>query len=366
MAQLAGASPTATHPPSPPPLSVYLSVEDNPASHSYEVFALNATDGKVRWHLSALGPVFYPSLRVEGTLYLGANDGKVLALRASDGKLLWSYEVGGPLQAPLVIVNNTLYLATSNTIVALNRADGMLLWHTPVAPEDNIRRMLVVDGLIYLSSDDPTVDASRMTILNASDGSVHWRYQATQGTLDILEVAGNSVYVEEALQLNYGGVAKNIIHVLNASDGTLRWHMQLADDQVGQWFQANETIYLDASSGTLYVLDASNGTLQPVQSGPNNSPVTLAYVMMVSNGVLYGNSFPDAGLVAFNTSDWSLKWRYPTSESLGITAVIDGIVDGEIYDPTGANNAVYALKEGGTSLLWCYDAGKTFPALAVG
>ncbi len=397
-------------PSAPAPLSVYI-------VQGGSITALTAADGTLRWNTGIQGRIVNPPLLLAGTLYIGTDLGYVAAFRATDGKTLWTYQAGDGLLALLVALNDGLYFATPTTVGALKPADGTLLWHTPVSfAGDSTLHLFVVDGTVFVGPADPE-SPHGMLALNASDGSVRWRYQIGQHAAVLLSAADGNVYVEEPLHFGPGagaGVSEDVLHVLNASngkerwhfaktqqrsdivamgqgviymltygsstadtnllsalnisDGSARWNTPLQSDQIGQWFTINGTLYLDTVNGSVYAFSANDGKSHAVLSSSPSQP-TPASVFFVSNGVLYGNAAPQPGLVAFNTSDWSLKWSYHTQDSIGITSTINGIAYGATYNQntsTQTKNYVYALKEGAQTLLWRYDIGSTIAEITVG
>jgi outer membrane protein assembly factor BamB len=406
----AAASPTLD-PNAPAPLSVYVTQGG--------ITALNAANGTMRWNSGIQGQMLAPPVLLDGTLYGGTTLGYVAAFRASDGKTLWTIHADGSILAPVVALNDALYVATATSITALKRADGSLLWRTPVSIGGFGIHLFAVDGTIFAGPDGPE-SPSGMLALNASDGSVRWRYQVGQNAAVLRAVTDGNVYVEEPLQLFYGGVTENIVHVLNpndgkerwrfakthqrsdivaqgqgiiylftygstspgstttttnllsalnSSDGALRWATTLQLDQIGQWFIVNTTLHLDTATGIIYQVGTTDGTLHQIHSG-STSPITTDNVMLASGQVVYGRLAPQGGLVAFAAGDWSLKWSYATADNMGITSVLNGIVYGGTANPSTSStqtpNYVYALKEGAQTLLWRYPVGVSPLTLTIG
>ena len=57
--------------------------------NAYQVYAVHARDGKLRWRYTTGGPVEAPPTVYRGLCLIGSNDGWVDCLRAGDGQLVW-------------------------------------------------------------------------------------------------------------------------------------------------------------------------------------------------------------------------------------------------------------------------------------
>ncbi|WP_436345202.1 PQQ-binding-like beta-propeller repeat protein [Natronorubrum sp. FCH18a] len=100
----------------------------------------------------------------DGTVYTTTVDGAV-ALDAADGSLVWensSVDASAPS-----VVGETVYL-TGDEVVALDRSDGSVRWTSDFDPEDSISDQTVAYGQVYV-----VVDGA-LYALDADDGSVLW------------------------------------------------------------------------------------------------------------------------------------------------------------------------------------------------
>jgi eukaryotic-like serine/threonine-protein kinase len=100
-----------------------------------------------------------------------------------------------------------------------------------------------------------------------------------------------------------------------------------------------------ASQGSIYALDASNGTM--LQSYPTNG---LAYPTVVDD-ILFLNvhCHPDYLIQALRVSDGSLRWSYRVEGRLSSDA--PATVEGGVYVST-VEGMIYALRAHDGSLLW--------------
>ena len=58
---------------------------------------------------------------VDGTVYVGSNDGNVYALAASDGSEQWSFETGDYVTSSPTVVDGTVFVGSyDNNVYALD------------------------------------------------------------------------------------------------------------------------------------------------------------------------------------------------------------------------------------------------------
>ncbi len=72
----------------------------------------------------------------DGKLYATSGLGDVVALNAADGKLLWKVRPGGPLRGAPSIANGQLYvMSQDNQIFSLKMTDGSVIWNEAASLE---------------------------------------------------------------------------------------------------------------------------------------------------------------------------------------------------------------------------------------
>lgn len=96
--------------------------------------ALDAASGVVRWERHAAPRGDYPDVDSlvlsEGRLYAAAFSGALVALEASTGKPLWQFET--PEAARVTMAPGALVAVTTRSVIALDPADGRVLWTAPL------------------------------------------------------------------------------------------------------------------------------------------------------------------------------------------------------------------------------------------
>ncbi len=409
MLALAACRPGLTSTPTPAPtqvsapLGIYFSIRDqmtydSPPPPPYHLFALNASDGKVRWsrpgsNPTALDPAEIRPILDHGVIYIG--DQGISAINASTGAMLWHYQADGTNQAH-AIINRVVYATEVDTfngeLYALDANTGKLLWRSATLTNLRLLSISVTDNLIYAADPDTP---GNLTAYSTANGAQLWRYQADGNNLVYFEQADSDhVYAtvtDNALQgflavldtrngsqqwrfprtapgnITMEGAGQGLVYVaswddsslyaLNTSDGTVKWQAPLG--LVGSVSLTSDTLYVSSASATIYALDPEDGTVkwQVQMSGHIRDFDTR--VQEAQQGLLYVSQTQD-GIYALNTSDGSVKWH---SASGGLAQGIDfsvlGASNGAVYLDVFNNNVpnpdtLYALNTADGSLLWSY------------
>ncbi len=267
-----------------------------------EICAMRASDGAMLWcQASPPGnsPVFYSSPLVinDGTLYL-QGETEIAALRASDGVLLWQSPVGrGPAgsnhYSQIAVVNDSVFIPTSaNEVCAVQASDGTRRWCTrpdalsdvftlaadttgvyvfnggspadivAFSPTDGallwqrtVQRivadpslLLVQDGLLYLSTFDPSNELRDIvTALQTSDGTTRW--EATTDQSVTVTVSGGIAFLGDMTRLQ----------ALQASTGKLLWKQNIP--RIEHLLVGGSLLYVSDDAANLYTLRARDGKL---------------------------------------------------------------------------------------------------------
>lgn len=94
------------------------------------IYGLDTADGSLLWKVEAAAPVLGAVTIADGTAYIGASDHTMRAIDLHSGQVRWAYgEVKGYIETkPLVTADKVIFGAWDNTLYALARTDGHLLW----------------------------------------------------------------------------------------------------------------------------------------------------------------------------------------------------------------------------------------------
>ncbi len=109
------------------------------------LYALSAADGSVRWSVRVPDPAVTSLLQVGHLLvvapmgrgahaYFSEDNQSILAFDTANGKLVWSRVLDEPVYSKPVADGGSVYVGTTGHVVALNSADGVVRWTSPILP----------------------------------------------------------------------------------------------------------------------------------------------------------------------------------------------------------------------------------------
>jgi len=252
------------------------------------------------------------AIDVDGTLYVGADNGKLYALKP-DGTTKWTYTTGSSIvSSPVIGSDGSIYFGSYDSYLYALNNDGTLKWSYETGGEIESSPTVAPDGTVYFASDD-----TRLYALT-SGGVLKWRYALNN-------------YVPSSPAL--------------ASDGT---------------------IYIGSLDDNLYAFKPS-GDLKWIY--PTNRPIYGAPAVGSDGTVYFGSD-----QVYAVTSTGSLKWSYNTNTTFfgGAGIASDGTIyigdtnaDLFAFTPTGAKKWAFGMATGvrsspaiaadGTIYIGCFD-----------
>ncbi len=220
---------------------IYLAAS-NPMTAAGAVVALNA-DGTERWRYDIRSQLpFSPALAPDGTVYVGALDGKLYALNP-DGSLRWQAHLGTVTSSAAVDTEGTIYLGTGSSYRALKPSDGSQIWaFSPGYGQADSTPALGRAGRVYLTSNRNelyTVD---------SGGALIWTFSAQEE--EDKEVHFNSPITLDGARVLYVGTKEGELFAVNP-DGSLRWRFPLPEGGavlIGPAVGSDGTLYVGAGA----------------------------------------------------------------------------------------------------------------------
>jgi len=168
-------------------------------------------DGQLRWKTKLLGSIRTQPVLASDAVYLAAENDTITALARDDGRILWTYnkeaveEITIAGHAGLLLEDGRLYAGfTDGAVAAINPADGRLFWEVETSVDvelrpGNVPQFLDVDttpvmlrGTLYVAS-----FTAGLYALNAASGTVEWRDAEFQGVTGIA-AAGRMLVISSA------------------------------------------------------------------------------------------------------------------------------------------------------------------------
>jgi outer membrane protein assembly factor BamB len=237
------------------------------------VIALNAADGAERWRVKVNGEVLSAPAIASRVVVVRTVDGKLRGLALDTGKQMWEYEQQVPrlslrgTAVPVIAGSAVICGFDNGKVVALNAADGSLLWETTVAPSrgrTELERLVDIDSAVKVY--DNYVYAvgfqGRVAMLAIDTGQIWWAQDASsyrglavdednvyistaEGEVVAMKrTAGTEVWRQKALAhrglsapvLTADGVAvadfKGYVHWLDKSTGALAGRAQAGGERI--------------------------------------------------------------------------------------------------------------------------------------
>jgi outer membrane protein assembly factor BamB len=256
---------------------------------------------------------------------------------------------GGRLAASgwpgLAADEETAYVAFNQHVYAVNLTNGLELWRFPGEPDNNIT--------FYAA---PAVTEDRQVIvggydnilysLNAENGQENWKFTgATDRYIGSSLVAGEMIFApssdDSLFGINLKGqpVWPQTFHTKNSN-----WSKPTADSNC-------ECVYLASMDHSVYAIDPVNG--QEVWRSELLDGASVGTPAVSDDGkTIYIGTFINE-LVAINTSNGTILWRYPTEGWVWASPIVDGDV---LYfgDITGN---FYAIDRNTQAELWSIQTG---------
>jgi outer membrane protein assembly factor BamB len=174
------------------------------------VHAITVT-GELKWKTKLIGTIRTQPVLSHDTVYIVAENDTVAALARDDGRILWTYdkepveEITISGHAGLLLEDGRLYAGfTDGAVAAINPADGRLFWEVETSVDvelrpGNVPQFLDVDttpvlllGTLYIAS-----FTAGLYALDADSGTVEWRDAAFQGVTGIA-AAGRMLVISSA------------------------------------------------------------------------------------------------------------------------------------------------------------------------
>jgi outer membrane protein assembly factor BamB len=231
------------------------------------------------------------------TVFVPLSGGTLVALNAADGKLIWRAEAGGEFSAAPTTDDRIVYAATQyaepqqghvhGTLRALSKTTGVTLWmRTLPAP-----------------------------------------------------LAGSLVAGEKAL---FAGGADGRVYAFDKHTGLTLWINEYPEGFSSQPALAGPSVYLGSDGGNLLALDQATGRIvwQYRARGAIHGPI------VVTNGIVYFGS-GDGYVYAFNELRNKLLWRRRTGAAVQSVAAVDnGLLAASL------DNFVYFLSLKKGALVW--------------
>ena len=176
------------------------------------------------WRFQTRGPVRSSPAIDGGTVYVGANDGRLHAIDLASGTTTWTTAIGGAVASTPALSADRVFVSTrGNTVVALARSSGKEIWLTRTGSDvathpggehwDYFSSSPVVAGsAVIVGSGDGQLHAFR-----AESGAVMWTFRADGRIRGSPRVKDGTVVF---------GTIRGSVYAVSVADGRQRWRFE--------------------------------------------------------------------------------------------------------------------------------------------
>ena len=183
---------------------------ENAPGYVYQggVLALNTSNGAKNWNYLISSTVESPIV-ANGTVCAVAGNGNIYALDASSGKVTWHRSVGLSTGS-VSLVNGDLYVGSSDGVYCFDAVNGETVWHFKASDfaDSSATYPTYADGIIYVGWNGPQFFAPNTEnnyyatnvehnfyAINAYNGKMLWNYTLGYTILASPLVANGVIYV---------------------------------------------------------------------------------------------------------------------------------------------------------------------------
>jgi outer membrane protein assembly factor BamB len=216
-------------------------------------------------------------------VYLVLQSGVVLAYRVADGSVVWQREMRS--DQPLSVDGDRVFVVESDSIQALNAADGTTAWRVALA--DVTAPLLAKDGWIIAAS------RGHLTAYRSADGTEVWKHESGPQQVRA-SIEGDTLYVP---------LDEGVVLSLDLKTGSERWRRRVGGAPA-EVLALADRIYVGSANKRFYCLDAAGGEISwwfLVGSAVRGKPaadVNHVYLTAVDNLVR-----------AFDRRSGALRWH---------------------------------------------------------
>ncbi|MFP4497564.1 MAG: PQQ-binding-like beta-propeller repeat protein [Vulcanimicrobiota bacterium] len=305
--------------------------------------------GKVNWAFPVGSPIrSSPVVSSDGTIYVGANDGRLYAI-SQDGKLKWAFQSRGRISSsPSLNSDGSILVGSTDCYLYSIDPDGNLNWKFKTYGRIRSSPVVSLSGTIYIGSYDHYLYAID------SNGKLQWRLDL-DGYIEAAPAINGEDEIYIACKGAYNGGSK--VFCINPN-GKIEWDSVIhCSVKSSPCISKDGVIFLGGMDGVFYAFQKNGKNKWTFNSG---GPITTSALTDDKEMVTFG-SF-DKNI--YNLSmDGKLNWKYQALSPIASSPVLIGkqtIVFG------ADDYYIYALSTNGKIKWRIKGSGKVRSSPAVG
>jgi outer membrane protein assembly factor BamB len=224
------------------------------------VYALEAATGAELWRFATAGRVRSSPAVVDGVVYVGSADGRLYAIDFETGEQRWRFDTEGvsllsadfgydrkTIQSSPAVVDGTVFVgARDGRLYAVDAGTGSLSWQVDEGPSWVGSSSAISDGVVFTGWSDALI----LHVVDAATGEERWRFNTGHRVFSSPAIAGDMVYV---------GNADGFFFAFDKATGEERWRYRVGDAVRSSPVVAGDVVYFGSDDGSVYALEAANG-----------------------------------------------------------------------------------------------------------
>ena len=304
------------------------------------------------WKYATEGAVMSSPSIEDGILYVGSQDKKVYAIDAWSGELIWSYPTQGTIESSPAVANGKVSIGSDDGYVyCFDAYNGRLLWKRDVngdLPKTSGAAVMLrsspaaVGNRIYIGSVDGYIYA-----LDADTGSVVWRFE-TQGP-----ITSSPTVVDGAIYISSEEPTAGALYKLEATGGRLLWKKSLeyqtqftgGTDMLGTATVADGMVFASANMRTYYGIDVATGDTVWEFTNPSATEFIVSSPIYVDGKLFIIDKFD---IACVNATNGERIWGSYTGDEL---YVAPSYADEKLYIVT-SQRRIFILNATDGARLW--------------
>lgn len=271
-------------------------------SYDQNLYALNASSGKLLWSYKADGGIVTKPAIFGDAVCLGSQDYRLHVLSARSGAIQWTYYTKGPVHSSPVIAHGHVFIGSDDgSVHAINMTSGRGVWQTNTGAPVRSTPLLANDS-IYIGN-----EAGDVLCLDFR-GNPKWRFKARRAVTSTPVLADNLILV---------GSLDSFLYAIDAKSGWLIWRFRLAKGTISSVAVCEGLVFTGCIDGNIYCIDLHNA--REVWRFQTSHQVTGSPI--IYNGFLYCGSV-DGYLYCLDPRTGLLHWKFKTNGPITSTPAV--------------------------------------------
>lgn len=276
-------------------------------SYDHNLYALSASDGKMRWKYPTEGAIVGRPAVYDGDVYIGSEDHRLHVINARTGQVSWTYYTEGRVRgSPRIAEGHVFFGSDDHRLYAVNVRSTRPTWRFD-APAPIRSTPFISNEAIYFGCESGDVYAIDFR------GEVKWHFKAKMAVTSSPWVADGMVFF---------GSLDGSVYALDAQSGWLIWRFRMGKGTISSPYFWEGMVFIGSADYHIYAIDARNAreiwrfkTEHQVSSSPT-----------IYKDALYCGSV-DGNLYCLEYKTGRLRWKFSAKGPIiGSPLVYDDVI----------------------------------------